>query len=125
MYHIFITLFIPVLPLPDQQPDQRPTTTSVTLLWSPLITQVDDFYRYEVGYIARPGNTQCTDSNYVTLPDGYTLLGNTTGNSIVVTSLQPGTCYLFGVRVYSSLSEVPGGWTLLLQQTLQLCEYNV
>ena len=68
-----------------------PATDNVTLI-------------YEVGYsIWLPDAQQCANGgNIDTLPDGYTLFGNTTDSSIVVTGLQPGTCYVFGVRAYSS-----------------------
>ena len=69
------------------------------------------------GYIAQPSNTACTSTILITLPEGYTSFINTTGSSVVVTGLNYGTCYLFGVRVYFSRSPVPGEWTLLLQQT--------
>ena len=70
-----------------------------------------------MGYISQPSNTACTSTSLTTLPEGYTSFVNTTGSSVVVTGLDSGTCYLFGVRVYSSRSPVPGEWTLLLQQT--------
>ena len=85
--------------------------------WTIVITQTDDSLTYEVGYIAQPNNTACTTTILSTLPEGYTSFINTTGSSVVVTGLDSGTCYLFGVRVYSSRSPVPIEWTLLLQQT--------
>ena len=72
---------------------------------------------YEVGYIAQPSNTACTSTILSTLPEGYTSFINTTDSSVVVTGLDSGTCYLFGVRVYSSRSPIPGEWTLILQLT--------
>ena len=94
----------------DEQPT---TTTSITLSWSPLTTQTDDNFTYNIGYIT---DIQCNNS-VITLPDEYTVFGNTTGNSIVVTGLQPGTCYVFGVRVYTSKSKDFGKWTTLYAQT--------
>ena len=76
-----------------------------------------DSFTYEVGYIAQTSNTACTGTSLSTLPVGYTSFINTTGSSVVVTGLNSGTCYLFGVRVYSSRSSVPGEWTLMLQQS--------
>ena len=96
---------------------QTTARTSVPLSWTPLITQTDDSFTYEVGYIAQPSNTACTSTSLITLSEGYISFINTTGSSVVVTGLDSGTCYLFGVRVYSSRSPVPGEWTLLLQQT--------
>ena len=70
-----------------------------------------------MGYISQPSNTVCTGTILSTLPELYTSFINTTGRSVEVTGLNYGTCYLFGVRVYSSRSPVPGEWTLILQQT--------
>ena len=104
------------------------TKASITLSWPPAITQTNDTFTYEVGYIARPDDAQCSSSSSSdinALPDGYTLFGNTTNNSIVVTGLQPGTCYVFGVRVYTN---TPGEWTVILQQTITtgtLLEFNI
>ncbi len=66
---------------------------------------------YQVGYSAV---TQCNDS-IDTLPAGYTLFGNTTSNSIVVTGLEPHTCYVFGVRVHSEELEK---WSIVVLRTL-------
>ena len=66
---------------------------------------------YQVGYSA---DIQCNDS-IDTLPAGYTLFGNTTSNSIVVTGLEPDTCYVFGVRVHLRGS---GKWSVILLRTL-------
>ena len=85
--------------------------------WTIVITQTDDSLTYEVGYIAQPNNTACTTTILSTLPEQYASFINTTGSSVVVTGLNYGICYLFGVRVYSSRSPVPGEWRLLLQQT--------
>ena len=66
---------------------------------------------YQVGYSA---DTQCNDS-IDTLPAAYTLFGNTTSNSIVVTGLEPDTCYVFGVRVHLKGS---GKWSVIVLRTL-------
>ena len=102
--------------------DHQPT--SVTLSWPPLVTQTLDTFTYEIGYITtRTDNTQCTTTtngiDVSTLPEGYTLFDNTTGNSTVVTSLQPGTCYMFGVRVYSQQFKTDE-WRVGISSTLTL-----
>ena len=97
--------------------EQTLTVSVVTLSWSPLVARTDDIFIYEVGYIARPDDTQCTDSN--TLPEGFMLFGNTTGNSIVVTELQPKTCYVFGVRVFFASSHFLEEWIVLQKLTAQ------
>ena len=99
---------------------QATTRTSVQLSWTPLITQTDDSLTYEVGYFAQPSNTACASTSLSTLPEGYTSFINTTNSSVVVTGLDSGTCYLFGVRVYLrvySSRTIPGEWTLIQQQT--------
>ncbi len=68
---------------------------------------------YQVGYSA---DTQCNGS-IDTLPVGYTLFGNTTSNSIVVTGLEPDTCYVFGVSVH--LEELEK-WSVIVLRTLTL-----
>ena len=69
-------------------------------------------YTYEVAYISRPDNTECS-GDLTTLPDGYTVyLVNTSADNIEVFGLMPGTCYIFGVRVYTSISDSPGEFTV-------------
>ena len=58
-------------------------------------------YTYEVAYISRPDNTECS-GDLTTLPDGYTVYPvNTSSDNIEVFGLIPDTCYAFGVRVYT------------------------
>ncbi len=83
----------------------------VNLSWHHIIA---DILLYEVGYTAAPNDTWCT-SDVITLPDVYTVFGNTTNNSMVVTGLESGTCYVFGVRVYYSIES--GEWNTLLYTT--------
>ena len=81
----------------------------MNLSWQHIIA---DILLYEVGYIAAPNDTWCTDCDSVkTLPDVYTVFGNTTNNSMIVTGLEPETCYVFGVRVYYSMES--GEWNTL------------
>ena len=91
--------------------------TSVQLSWPSLITKTDETFQYEVAYLARPYDSQCNNSD--TLPNGYSLFGDTTNNSTVVTDLQPGTCYIFGVRVYGSISASAGEWRVITSTTLE------
>ena len=103
--------------------DHLPATSiNVTLSWSPVVTETNDIFTYEVGYHAdKPDDTQCSSiSDVNTLPDGFTPFSKTNDNSIVIGCLQPGTCYVFGVRVYSSRSELPGRWIFLRQLTTPL-----
>ena len=74
-------------------------------------------YTYEVAYISRPNNAECS-GDLTTLPDGYTVYPvNTSSNNIEVFGLIPGTCYAFGVRVYTSISDSPGGFTVRQRAT--------
>ena len=71
-----------------------------------------------MAYISRPDNTECSD-DLTTLPDGYTMyLVNTSSDSIEVFGLIPGTCYAFGVRVYTSISDSPGEFTVIQRATV-------
>ena len=84
----------------------------VKLSWQSLTNVIDVSYTYEVAYISRPDNTECSD-DLTTLPDGYTLYSvNTSSDNIEVFDLIPGTCYAFGVRVYTSISDNPGEFTV-------------
>ncbi len=65
---------------------------------------------YQVGYST---DTQCNNS-IDTLPAGYTLFDNTTNNSIIVSGLEQGTCYVFGVRVLVG----SGKWSVIVLRTL-------
>ena len=93
-------------------------------------------YTYEVAYISRPDNTECS-GELTTLPDGYTVYPvNTSSDNIEVFGLIPGTCYAFGVRVYTSISDSPGEFTVIkgatvfegilivLNTTLNICYGN-
>ena len=89
------------------------STRFVKLSWEPLTNVTNVSYTYEVAYISRPDNTECSgDLN--TLPDGYTVYPvNTSSNNIEVFDLIPDTCYAFGVRVYTSISDSPGELTVI------------
>ena len=74
-------------------------------------------YTYEVAYIIRPDNTECS-GDLTTLPDGYTVYPvNTSSDNIEVFGLIPGTCYAFEVRVYTSISDSPGEFTVRQRDT--------
>ena len=73
-----------------------------------------------MAYISRPDNTECS-GDLTTLPDGYTVyLVNTSSDNIEVFGLIPGTCYAFGVRVYTSISDSPGEFTVKHREPLFL-----
>ena len=95
-------------------------TINITLTWPSSMIETDDTAHYEVGYIARPDDKQCTTTSTsandnASLPIGYTVFSITTDTTVTVTSLQPGTCYVFGVRVHTIGA---GEWTVLLQQAI-------
>ena len=65
-----------------------------------------------MAYISRPDNTECS-GDLTTLPDGYTVYPvNTSSDNIEVFGLIPDTCYAFGVRVHTSISDSPGGFSV-------------
>ena len=83
------------------------------LSWQSLKNVTNVSYTYEVAYISRPDNTECS-GNLTTLPDGYTLYPvNTSSDTIEVFGLIPRTCYVFGVRVYTSISDSPGEFIVI------------
>ena len=89
----------------------------VKLSWQPLTNVTDVSYTYEVAYIGRPDNTECS-GNLTTLPDGYTAYPlNTSSDNIEVFGLIPDTCYAFGVRVHISISDSPGEFTVIQEAT--------
>ena len=90
------------------------TTNAITLYWNPLITLSDELVVYQVGYSVIPNNTQCNDTNGTVLSINR-VFGNTTNDSIVVTGLEPDTCYVFGVRAYSIDY---GEWNTLILKTM-------
>ena len=84
----------------------------VKLSWQPLTNVANVSYTYEVAYISIPDNTECS-GDLTTLPDGYTVYPvNTSSDNIEVFGLNAGTCYAFGVRVYTSISDSPGEFTV-------------
>ena len=89
------------------------STRFVKLSWQHLTHVANVGYTYEVAYIGRPDNTECS-GDLTTLPDGYTVYPeNTSSDNIEVFGLIPGTCYVFGVRVYTSISDDPGEFTVI------------
>ena len=94
------------------------STRFVKLSWQPLISITNVSYTYEVAYISRPDNTECS-GDLTTLPDGYTVYPvNTSSNNIEVFDLMPDTCYVFGVRGYTSVSGAPGEFSITQKATI-------
>ena len=60
---------------------------------------------------------ECSSTNTTTLTDGYISYNNTTETEIIIRELESNTCYIFGVRIYSSYSTVPGDWNILVEET--------
>ena len=78
------------------------------MLWEPL-TNIFNVTFYEVAYSVDP---ECS-GDHVSLPDGYTLYYPRTSNHYIeVVGLMFGTCYVFGVRAYSSVKDSPGEFSL-------------
>ncbi len=86
------------------------TTTGIILVWDPLTPVSNVTYEYEVAYSVDP---ECS-GDHVSLPDGYTLYyPRTSNNYIQVVGLMSGTCYVFGVRAYTSVTDYPGEFSLV------------
>ena len=91
------------------------TTTGIILVWDPLTHVSNVTYEYEVAYSVDP---MCSD-DHVSLPDGYTLYyPRTSINYIEVVGLMSGTCYVFGVRAYTSVTDSPGEFSLIPGNTV-------
>ena len=73
-------------------------------------------YTYEVAF-NMSSDRECSSTNTSTLTDGYISYVNTTESKINITELESNTCYIFGVRIYSSYSTVPGDWNVLVERT--------
>ena len=92
-----------------------PTANSVYVLWEPLIPVSDVTYEYEVAYSVDP---ECS-GDPVSLPNGYTLYYPRTSNHFIeVVGLMSGTCYVFGVRAYTSVTDSPGEFSLIQGNTI-------
>ena len=89
-------------------------TTSTQISWSAL----PEYYTYEVGIIGPIGSLS-------TLPQDYTSYANTTDWTIEVTGLEPNTCYVFGVRAHSTITYLPGDWTVVHNITQPLGEFHL
>ena len=92
------------------------TTTSIILVWEQLKPVSNVTYEYEVAYSVDP---ECS-GDYVSLPDGYSTLyyPRTSINYIEVVGLMSGTCYVFGVRAYTSVTYSPGEFSLIQGNTI-------
>ena len=89
---------------------------SVQLSWNPLpAVSIDEFF-YEIGFSAIQ---DCSSVTVSTLPQDYTIFMNTSSSTAVVTGLEPDTCFVFGVRVYSIRTGQPGEWLLSQQLTVE------
>ena len=88
-------------------------STSVQLSWEAISTNNEIIYTYEVAFILST-KRECSSTNVNTLPDGYTSYRNTTETHIEIIELESNTCYIFGVRLYST---VPGDWNILVERT--------
>ncbi len=90
------------------------TTTGIILVWDPLTPVSNVTYEYEVAYSVDP---ECS-GDHVSLPDGYTLYYPRTSNHYIeVVGLISGTCYVFGVRAYTSVTDSPGEFSLIQGNT--------
>ena len=97
-------------------------TTSVQLSWEAIISNNDITYTYEVAFIVST-DRECSSANVNTLPDGYTSYLNTSDTEIDIIELEADTCYIFGVRIYSTYFTVPGDWNILVERTEGSCVY--
>ena len=100
------------------------TTTGIILVWEQLIPVSSVKYEYEVAYSVDP----VCSGDHVSLPDGYTLYYPRTSNHYIeVVGLMSRTCYVFGVRAYTSVTDSPGEFSLIQgnKTTYEGCNYIV
>ena len=94
--------------------------TIAELSWKSIPNTAIDIHFYEVGLLITSGDQDCSSSvNQTVLSVGnlsYIISTNTT--TAVVTNLEADTCYVFGVRVYSTRKGQPGEWTIRVNSTL-------
>ena len=77
---------------------------------------------YEVAYTVHPqGSIECTATDTTTFTQLYISYLNTTDSSVNVTCLEPSTCYVLGIRVYTvGVLSAVREWTLLANRTLSI-----
>ena len=92
------------------------TTSGIILVWDPLTPDVfNATYEYEVAYNVDPDCSAEDDS----LPNGYTLYYPRTSNHYIeVVGLMSGTCFVFGVRTYTSVTDSLGEFSLIQGNTI-------
>ena len=73
----------------------------------------DVSYQYEVVYKHIPDDKECSGSVDTDILQDYTVYMNTSSSQVNVNHLMSDTCYIFGVRVYTSVSSTPGEFTLV------------
>ena len=85
------------------------------IFWQPLTNVSNVSYEYEVAYSVDP---ECSGDHVISLPDGYTLYYPRISNHYIeVVGLVSGTCYVFGVRAYTSVTDSPGEFSLIQGNT--------
>ena len=95
--------------------------TSLLLSWEPLTNVSNVTYEYEVAYSVDP---ECSGDHF-SIPDGYTLYYRRTSNHYIeVVGLMSGTCYVFGVRAYTSVTNSPGEFSLIQGNTTSYEGHN-
>ena len=91
----------------------------VKLTWSFIPDVAVDDYWYEIGFAEVTSDQRCSTVNTTTLPQHYESYTNTsTSGNVDLTGLKVDTCYVFGVRVYSTRTGQPGEWTVRVNSTL-------
>ena len=84
---------------------------SVVLSWQPLLNLMPNItFEYEAAYV----NVSDCVFNSVSLPNGYRVYSpRTTSNSTEVFGLMSGTCYVFGVRAYTPVTDSTGEFSVV------------
>ena len=93
----------------------KSSVTFADLSWNALPNTTIDEYFYEIGLSIANADQDCSRVHPNIIPQPYT---NTSNSTAVVTSLEDNTCYVFGIRVYSTRTGQPGNWTFSINSTL-------
>ena len=65
-----------------------------------------------MGYWRIVSSNECTAQPLASPHDDTITITNTTNGSIILSDLYDDTCYVFGVRVYSEITDVTEKWII-------------
>lgn len=82
--------------------------------WQPLTSFANVTYEYEIAFISRQNDKQCKeDLDMNVLSKNFATYSVITSNSAIIEGLVWDICYAFGVRAFSTVSSVPGDFSVI------------